>query len=430
MNPVNRLRSILIPSVWPKAITLSACLLYPALSWGQSASPMPNTLIQQAVDQRQQGNVERSIQILYSGLQLHPQNLRIKLELASSYFANQEYDYARKLAQEVAVHDDIPDVVRSNIKQFLSMIEQRQPEVRSKSLSRHNLHAFTGYDSNANIAPEDQLIDIGELSKDSVQQSDHFYGLQYDYSHFTPVALKQPKAGESFFYHSGFSVYYKDYLDVDSSDIYFINARAGAKYSFSERWNLQGKASITHIGLDQQALVNYYDLSAQLGYRFDNASLSFALENNHKDYDDSEDRDKQGYHISPSIHYRLMLPKQALLNLEARHTAANLNSNEHAFDAHEYKATLAIPFTVLTQPMQVEVSTGRSHSHYRGLEPHYDDKRQDTTDKHSLKLNVLKLYRQLNMELSFSRFERQSNHEIHEYKRDLVTLSVKYPFGS
>lgn len=410
---------------------LSIGLLYPALSWGKTLAPtLPQSLIAEALVERQLGNVERSIQILHSGLELHPENLRIKLELASSYFANQEYDDARKLAQEVAGQGDIPDVVRNNIKQFLAMIEQRQPDARSKTITRHMLNLFSGYDSNANIAPEDQQIDIGELTQDSIQQSDQFYGLQYDYSRFTPVTLSQPDIGESFYYHSGISLYYKDYQDVDSSDIYFINARAGVRYKLSNDWNLQGKVSVTHIGLDEQALVNYYDLSALLAYRFDHSTLSFALESSHKEYSYSEDSDRQGYHISPGLRYKVMLPKQASFNVDVKHTAANLSSNQHAYDAYEYKAILALPFNVYKQPMSLEIMTGRNHSHYRGIETHYTDKRHDTTEKYSLKISAHQLYRQLNMELSYNWLERQSNHEIHQYQRELVTLSLKYPFGS
>lgn len=415
---------------WLKAFTLSSCFTLPAIAWGQ-APVQPLTLIEEAVVERQQGNIERSIQILSSGLQLHPGNLRIKLELASSYFANEEYDYARKLAQEVAVHADIPDVVRNNIKQFLALIEQRQPEDKGKSLSRHNINFFSGYDSNANIAPADQSIDIGELTKDSVQKEDSFYGLQYDYSLFTPVALKQAQPGESLFYHSGISLYFKDYQDVDSSDIYFINARLGAKYSFSKQWSLQGKASITHIGLDGEQLVNYYDLSSILDYRFDRSSLSFGIEANFKDYYESDDRNKNGYHLSPSVNYKFMLPKQAIINLKARHTAANLRSNIDSYTASEFSATASLPFTLFKdQRFIIELGTGKTSSYYRGVEAHYRDKRQDDTYKYSLKLNALNVYQRLNMELAYNWYKRHSNHEIHEYQRELVTLSFKYPFGS
>ncbi|WP_036566375.1 tetratricopeptide repeat protein [Oceanospirillum beijerinckii] len=393
--------------------------------------PQPSALIKAAVDERQQGNVKKSIQILHSGLQLHPGNLRIKLELASSYFANEEYDYARKLAQEVAVHEDIPDVVRNNIKQFLALIAQRQPEGKSKSLSRQNINVFSGYDSNANIAPADQSIDIGELTKDSVQKNDSFYGLQYDFARFTPVTLKQPQQGESLFYHAGVSLYFKDYLDVDGSDIYFINARSGAKYNFSKQWSLQGRVAMTHIGLDKQKLVNYYDLSSMLDYRFDRSNLSLNLEANFKDYYDSDDRDKNGYHLSPSVSYKFMLPKQVIIRLKAGHTAANLKSTVHSYTASEYGLNISVPFTLFEeQRFIVELGTGKTSSYYRGIETHYRDKRQDTTYKHSLKLNALNIYQQLNMELSYNWYKRHSNHDIHEYQRELVTLSFKYPFGS
>jgi hypothetical protein len=407
-------------------------LLIPSFVWGQSA----DALINQAVNERQQGNIKKSIDLLNSGLRNHPENLRIKLELASGYFAQKDYILAKQFAQEVMANDSIPEVVRSNIEQFLTTIQQQKLKHQYlnkhlASFSRHSLKFFSGHDSNANVAPEDNLLDIGTLDENSIQQSDSFYGLQYDYSRFTPMALSSSKKGASLFRHSGISLYYKDYSKIDSSDLYFLNARMGMKYTSNKHWYTQGRLSLTHIGLDEKALVNYYRLSVQGGYQFNNSSLSLSLDTNHKHYFDNDDQDKEGYHFSQTLTYKLTLPLQSTLNISAINTLANLESKVYSYDATEYKIALTVPITSKkTNEIRVVLSSSYNQNKYRGIEPLYKDKRQDTTHKHRIRLDVLNLYNTLDTELSYTYFDRQSNHDLHQYNRDLLMLSFKYPFGS
>lgn len=413
-------------------ILLFSCLLIPSFAWGQSA----DALINQAVNERQQGNIKKSIDLLNSGLRNHPENLRIKLELASGYFAQKDYTLAKQFAQEVMASDSIPEVVRNNIEQFLTTVKQQKlkHQYLNKHLagfSRHNLKFFSGHDSNANVAPEDNLLDIGTLDENSIQQSDNFYGLQYDYSRFTPMALSSPKKGASLFRHSGISLYYKDYSKIDSSDLYFLNARMGMKYTSNKHWYTQGRLSLTHIGLDEKALVNYYRLSAQGGYQFKNSTLSLSLDTNHKHYFDNIDQDKEGYHFSQTLAYKLTLPLQSTLNISAINTLANLESKVYSYDATEYKIALTVPITSKkTNKVRIVLSSSYNQNKYRGIEPLYKDKRQDTTHKHRIRLDVLNLYNTLDTELSYTYFDRQSNHDLHQYNRDLLMLSFKYPFGS
>lgn len=407
-------------------------LFLPIFAWGQST----DSLIKKAVSERKQGNIEKSIVLLNTGLRSHPQNLRIKLELASSYFAKQDYTRARQFAEEVITNDSIPEVVRNNIEQFLTTIEQRKLKhhylnTQLSSISRHNIKFFSGHDSNANIAPEDSLLDIGILDENSTQKRDSFNGLQYDYSRFTPMTLSSKNNGDSLFRHSGISLYYKGYNKIDSSDLYFLNGRTGIKYTSAKRWHTQGSLSLTHIGLDDNALVNYYRLSAQGGYKFKNSTLSLSLDTNHKHYFDNDDQDKEGYHFSQTLTYKLTLPLQSTLNISAINTLANLESKIFSYDATEYKVDLTVPITSKKKnKVRVVLSSSYNQNKYRGIEPLYKDKRQDTTHKHRIRLDVLNLYNTLDTELSYTYFDRQSNHDLHQYNRDLLMLSFKYPFGS
>jgi hypothetical protein len=110
---------------------------------------------------------------------------------------------------------------------------------------------------------------------------------------------------------------------------------------------------------------------------------------------------------------------------------ANLESKVYSYDATEYKIALTVPITSKkTNEIRVVLSSSYNQNKYRGVEPLYKDKRQDTTHKHRIRLDVLNLYNTLDTELSYTYFDRQSNHDLHQYNRDLLMLSFKYPFGS
>ena len=383
-------------------------------------------LVNIAITERDKGNITESIRILSQGLENNPDNLRMKIELASSYYSNKNLPMAKQLVAEVLADNTLPQVVRSNADRFLRLIEEREfMGNKFTSKYKNTLSVFYGHDSNANIAPNDAILDIGRLPESSTEQSDDFYGALFDLSYAKPIAINSQNIRESLYSLSGLSLYSKDYNHVNESDMLVISGRTGLNYVSSGHWYTKGKISVTHIRLDETNLVNFYRLSGQWGYHFKSSRFSLSLASNHKDYQQPEDHGKQGYQFSQTIRYRIYIYDDIELMISANNSDTNLNKKSYSYHSNKTMLSLSAP---LSNSIDLYLSSQYTKNKYRDLEKYYSSKREDTILKHRVQIEFNNFYGDFDAEFSYSLSDRQSNNDIHTYDRDVSMLSLKYNF--
>lgn len=413
-------------------ILISGILLSTTLYTMSAAAVLPslNQQLEQAITLRHSGEPARSVELLNTLLARHPKNLRLKVELAASLLADSQYAAARTLTLEVLASASLPPVVRENINLMLASIEhQSQHNQARQHQTLQSLSIFTGYDSNANIAPADGQIDIGELNDSSLERGEYFKGMLYDLSHLqaTKAPLNQSLSPAAIYQYSGFSAYKKDYSGFNSSDLLYLNARAGIKYIQPQKWYAKLRGDVTYVNLDNRSLVNFYQLSSKAGIYYRGLDIAVQLSAKRKDFHTTSDRHKNGFDYMQRLSAEYPLGNKSKISMSAAYINSDLNNKSYARHSHQFSLSLTHQ---LTGDIRFNLSSHRTKDNYQAPQKHYSDHRRDSTYRHQLGININDFYRDLDALFTYSYIDRQSNHDINVYDRHLAMLTLKYSFGS
>ena len=97
-------------------------------------------------------------------LTANPSLHRARLELARVYYLSQDYAEARDEAQRVLDDPDTPPAVRTTVLAFLAQIDQDEKRYAQRHRWTPSIYAGLMYDSNVNVGPSRDIIDIGGLT--------------------------------------------------------------------------------------------------------------------------------------------------------------------------------------------------------------------------------------------------------------------------
>lgn len=393
-------------------------------------NPSHSDIIQSAIDERDKGHLVRAIDLLERGLKENPDNLRMKIELASCYFFVKDYSKATTLAKEVSASNTLPPVVRRNVISFLDKVENAVKSSQDTSYSlRHSLNVIAGHDSNANIAPEDTQIDIGELPSSLIEKEDEFYGYSYSLSQLKQIQLtpKAPNETRSLLqFHKGFNVYKKKYNEINNSDLLFVNGTFGTKYLSNGNWFAKAKASLTYVGLGNEGLLDYYHLATQVGYLYGTSELSFKLDADYRDYHDLLNEGRTGNSIRPTLIYTYNLSHDIKVNMKVGSRYSDLKDDSFSYSSDRYEVS-----TQFKLPLNATLSFGShySKSKYDDIQRFYSNKRKDETFRHHIKIDYPNFFRGIDSQLSYTYVDRRSNNDLNAYKRSVWLMTFKYQLG-
>jgi len=130
-----------------------------------SLAAQPNSFkdaLQDAIQYRDQGKPYYAIDALFALLESnpewsHPQQQRLKLELAKSYYQAYEYELAARVLQHVLQDKNLPPLVVLNAKRLLGKTyAHKQHSQHLQHQFSAEISAFWGHDSNANISATQQ----------------------------------------------------------------------------------------------------------------------------------------------------------------------------------------------------------------------------------------------------------------------------------
>jgi tetratricopeptide (TPR) repeat protein len=187
------------------------------------------------------GHPERAVFALERVLFLHPQNDRVRLELARAQFLLGNYPEARTQFEWVLTHRP-PTNVREQIKLFLAKINEQEKAVRPSFHSYVNVNS--GHDTNINSATADSavsspLLPVIPLDETSQELADDFIELEIGGEALRPITKKKILFGKA-----SFST--RDNLDTDEFDIDILGLRGGISFV--------GKNSIVRVPLQYEQL--------------------------------------------------------------------------------------------------------------------------------------------------------------------------------
>lgn len=187
------------------------------------------------------GHPERAVFALERVLFLHPQNDRVRLELARAQFLLGNYPEARTQFELVLTHRP-PTNVRDQVKLFLAKIREQEKAVRPSFHVYANINA--GHDTNVNSATADSAVSVPALGQvlldeNSQELEDDFVELEIGGEVLRPISKKKILFGKV-----SFST--RDNSDTDEFDTDILGLRGGISFV--------GKNSILRVPLQFEQL--------------------------------------------------------------------------------------------------------------------------------------------------------------------------------
>ena len=196
----------------------------------------------------EKGDYEAAIMAFDRVLIVHPEAMRVKLELARCYYRLASYATARHYLQEV-LDAGPPEAVKSNILVMLDRIQERE--------RRHFLHGSLvlglSHDDNARTAPNDDrvsmVVPFFGLARVPItdKPGDNVYGLTLVLSHLYRPLQEGMLWKSSFFHYTG------DYQFEDDLDTDYTGVATGPSWQMSSAasFDLQPFVNLLALGRER-----------------------------------------------------------------------------------------------------------------------------------------------------------------------------------
>ncbi len=253
----------------------------------------------QAIEQDRLGTARKTLQDLLQG---NPSLHRARLELARAYYLSENYAQARLEAQRVLDDPDTPPAVRTTVLAFLAQIDADEKRYAQRHHWTPSIYAGLMYDSNVNIGPTRDVIDIGGLPygvlPDSQEQSDGAWVVNPAISHiYNPGS--QFQSGEhtgSFIWQTDASAYYRGYFDETDFNFGVLTLRTGPAWIVPRYWRAWIGLQADQIWLDDDSLALFSSINPGFTWEINRdteITLEGAVTDRH--YWESADNGREGW---------------------------------------------------------------------------------------------------------------------------------------
>ena len=256
----------------------------------------------QAIDQNQLRTARERLTNL---LTTNPSLSRARLELARVYYLSQDYTKAREEAQRVADDPNTPPAVRATVLAFLAQIDADQ----KRNMARHqwtpSIYAGLMYDSNVNVGPARDIIDINGIPRPvepGSQEKDDFAMVISPGIAHTWNPGRRFEAGEQqgfFLWQSQANAYYRAYADEDDYDLGILTLRTGPAWVVPGRWRAGIGLQGDQIFLGGGNLAWFTTLNPNITWELgSDTELSLDGIATDRRYDDDEEEGRDGLYLS------------------------------------------------------------------------------------------------------------------------------------
>ncbi len=173
----------------------------------------------------------------------NPSLHRARLELARVYYLSQDYAEARREAQRVLDDPNTPPAVRTTVLAFLAQIAEDEKRYGERHQWTPSIYGGLMYDSNVNIGPSRDVIDIGPLaggtiSPESQPKDDTAWVINPAISHiYNPgIGFDSGEHPGSFLWQTDASAYYRGYFDETDFNLGVLTLRTGPAWVVPRHW--------------------------------------------------------------------------------------------------------------------------------------------------------------------------------------------------
>lgn len=252
-----------------------------------------------AIDAGRLRSARRTLEELVAA---NPGLLRARLELARVAWLSRDYAGARAEASRVLAEPNLPASVRTTVLAFLAQVDADERRFAARHQWTPSLYGGLVYDTNVNVGPNRDVIDIAGDSfvvDPASRETDDWggvvnAGITHSYNPGRSFA-----AGEDtgwFLWQSQGSAYYRGYLDETDFNLGVLTARTGPAWVVPGRWRAGLGFQADQIWLGDEGLALFGTINPNLAFQLgDNTEVGIDGVFTHRDYQRSIDAGRDGW---------------------------------------------------------------------------------------------------------------------------------------
>ena len=391
----------------------------------------PEAFFKQGMKEREEGAPYKSIESFQTILSNKPALHRARLELAVAYMQTLQYREAEQQAQAVLDDPQTPPSVRVSILAFLAQLKKDAEQLIPQHDHKFNLSAGILFDSNVNVGPSSDVINInGDLlditSGQPVSDSALVLTAGYDHSYRTGKTLRFGQSTGMLFWQSGATLYNRGYDEEGEFDLTVLSLRTGPAIVTNSK--LRGNIALQadHIRLGDEKLANYIGIQPSLTWAFDaSTELTIDAEVTERDFEQESDqgRDAEYYAVGASLGKGY---KNNTVGVQAGFEYFNTQAREAEYSNDGWGAYAGVNWQVKPEG-SVFGRLSYNESEYGGIVTGVGKVR----DEEEIQLIIggkHMIANEFELSLLWMRTEAESNVELYEYERNQISFNVSRKF--
>jgi hypothetical protein len=375
---------------------------------------------------------ERLVALLAGNPSLH----RARLELARVHYLSQDYAAARAEAERVLADPETPAPVRTTVLAFLAQIGEEEKRFGARHTLRPSLYAGLMYDSNVNVGPDRDIVEIGGLpfvvAPDSREQDDLAVVINPTLTH-TWNPGRRFEAGEhsgAFLWQSEAGAYYRNYFDEDDYNLGVLTLRTGPAWVVPRHWRAWAALQADQIWLGEESLALFTSFNPGATWNLGSATELTAegLVSQRHYWDDDEDG-RDGWYQAARLSLTHYLAQRRFA-LQGGVGFVNFNADDNRF-GHDGPEIYGGFLWEAWRNGVVFGRVGYLGYDYDGIEPGFgvgrddDEWRYTLGFSHDLRNGMLAGW---SVQGSWVFTDNHSNLDLYDYDRHVVNLGLARSF--
>jgi hypothetical protein len=365
-------------------------------------------------------------------LTANPSLYRARLELARVQYLSRDYAAARSETQKVLDDPNTPPAVRVTLLAFLSQINADEQRNARRHEWSPSLYAGLMYDSNVNIGPSRDVVDIGgtlfNLTPGSRERSDFAGVIRPGIAH-TWNSGQTFDAGE----HRGFFIwqseadgYYRAYFNEHDFNLGIITLRTGPAWVVPGHWRASVGLQEDQIWLGHDSLALFSTLNPGFSYQLTpDTELTLDAALSYRNYWRSIDTGRDGWYKVVDVSATHYLANRKF-GLQGGFGYFDFGADDHRFSSNGPELFGGVVAEAWTGG-RVYARVAYRHYAYVGAEPvfnvarHEDEVRTTLGFQHDFRSGWLAGW---SLQGSWIHTYNGSNVSLYDYDRDQVDLGL------
>lgn len=369
-------------------------------------------------------------------LSTNPSLSRARLELARAWYLSGNYQQARQETEQVLDDPNTPPTVRVTLLAFLAQIEADEKQNQTPSQWVPAIYAGLMYDTNVNIGPSRDVIEVGgvpfSVLPESQPTEDFALVISPGIVHtYNPGHRFQ--AGE----HSGFflwqsqaNAYQRSYFQETDFNLGVLTLRTGPAFVVPNQWQGAIGLQVDQIFLGGSNLAFYTTLNPNIVFQVGEVT-EVALDSNfsHRAYKDADESGREGWYGGGNVLVTRYL-RDRQVGVQIGVGWARFDAETEVFAYNGPDLLVGVLWEAWKNALVYARSNYRGYN-FGGVEPLFAVTRKDREYRYSLGFQqefTTGILANWSLVGGWIYTDNQSNVALYDYARSLVNLGLSRSF--